>query len=270
MRKLANIQNYPYLKQVLPTDLLHPLLIQALEARNITHLTDLQHKALPSLLGGKNCLLLGEPSSGKTLAYMLPILQNLYELGLQDHRYIMNEANETEMFNNADDIYFQNKKNKTDEFAPIKGALIMTQSKEGANQIYAEGRVLDITNNVRFNRLYSSLQIKSPIVEHITPDKNPVDGKPPKEYDDKEMFEISMSNLTNNASWQHCDVIVSTPLVTATTLKRRNAFAPHSVNPKQIVIDECDILLGSLDINKKVVDILRKFGGKRGSFAKDN
>lgn len=55
----------------------------------------------------------------------------------------------------------------------MKGALIMSYSKELATQIYIQSRKLDITNSVRFNRLTSSLQMKSPIVEFLTPEQKP-------------------------------------------------------------------------------------------------
>ena len=53
----------------------------------------------------------------------------------------------------------------------MKGALIITHVKESVSQIYTQARLLDGTDNIRFNRLTSSLQIKSPIVEFLTPEK---------------------------------------------------------------------------------------------------
>ncbi len=53
----------------------------------------------------------------------------------------------------------------------MKGALIITHVKECVSQIYAQARLLDTTNFIRFNRLTSSLQLKSPIVEFLTPEK---------------------------------------------------------------------------------------------------
>ena len=53
----------------------------------------------------------------------------------------------------------------------MKGALIITHVKESVSQIYAQARLLDTTNCIRFNRLTSSLQLKSPIVEFLTPEK---------------------------------------------------------------------------------------------------
>jgi len=42
----------------------------------------------------------------------------------------MNAANESEMFQNADQIYYKNKKIKNEQISPMKGALIMSYSKE--------------------------------------------------------------------------------------------------------------------------------------------
>lgn len=96
----------------------------------------------------------------------------------------------------------------------------MTYSKELTSQIYRQGRLLDTTDKIRFNRLTSSMQIKSPIVEFLTPDKNSdtknVDNK---EYTQEEIFDISMANVCNNASWALSDVLVATPMTLAHVLK---------------------------------------------------
>lgn len=54
----------------------------------------------------------------------------------------------------------------------MKGAIIVSRSKELINQIYTQARLLDSTNTIRVNRLASALQMKSPVVEHITPEKS--------------------------------------------------------------------------------------------------
>jgi DNA polymerase III gamma/tau subunit len=41
----------------------------------------------------------------------------------------------------------------------------------------------------------------------------------------------------------------------AHVLKDRNAYAPYDINPRVIVIDECDLLLDS-DLEKKVVEVI--------------
>lgn len=85
----------------------------------------------------------------------------------------MNQANEKEMFQNADQIYYRTKKLKSEQISPMKGALILTYSKELATQIYIQSRLLDLTEKVRINRLTSSLQMKTPIVEFLTPEQKP-------------------------------------------------------------------------------------------------
>lgn len=52
-----------------------------------------------------------------------------------------------------------------------KGAIILSHSKELLNQVYVQARYLDIHDRLYINRATSSLQMKSPIVEFITPDK---------------------------------------------------------------------------------------------------
>lgn len=64
------------------------------------------------------------------------------------------------------------------------------------------------------------MQIKSPIVEFITPEKKEGE-KTEKEYTEEEIFEISMANVVNNASWSLSDVLVATPVTLAHVLKQR-------------------------------------------------
>ena len=52
----------------------------------------------------------------------------------------------------------------------MKGALVLSYSKELVNQVYIQARKLDTQNRMLMNRATSSLQMKSPIVEFITPD----------------------------------------------------------------------------------------------------
>lgn len=60
--------------------------------------------------------------------------------------------------------------------------------------------------------------MKSPIVEFITPDKN----KGEKEYNDDELFNISLANVINNASWSLSDVLFSTPVVMSHILESKS------------------------------------------------
>lgn len=76
------------------------------------------------------------------------------------------------MFQNANQLLHSAKKNRTFELGPMKGAIILSRSKELINQIYTQVRLLDSVNSVRVNRMASALQMNSPIVEFITPEKS--------------------------------------------------------------------------------------------------
>jgi hypothetical protein len=60
--------------------------------------------------------------------------------------------------------------------------------------------------------------MKTSIVEHLTPDKNPET----KNYEKEELFNISMSNVANNASWRFTDVLLSTPMTLHHILKMKH------------------------------------------------
>jgi superfamily II DNA/RNA helicase len=114
--------------------------------------------------------------------------------------------------------------------------------------------------------------MKSPIVEFLTPEQKPegAKGEEQKEYTEEEIFDISMANVINNASWSLTDVLITTPMTLSHVLKARQAFAPYDINPAIVVIDEIDLLLDSDEIDKKVIEILKKFATKRGPFAAEN
>ena len=56
------------------------------------------------------------------------------------------------------------------QLATMKGALVLSANKELLNQAYVQARQLDDSKRILMNRARSSLQMKSPIVEFITPD----------------------------------------------------------------------------------------------------
>jgi len=58
---------------------LNPHLIQNLKHHGIITLTNIQSKALPVIMGGKDALIKSQTGSGKTLTYAIPILQQLSE-----------------------------------------------------------------------------------------------------------------------------------------------------------------------------------------------
>jgi len=66
--------------------------------------------------------------------------------------------------------------------------------------------------------------MKSPIVEFLTPEQKPENTKgeeQQKEYTEEEIFDISMANVINNASWSLTDVLISTPMTLSHVLKAR-------------------------------------------------
>ena len=83
--------------------------------------------------------------------------------------------------------------------------------------------------------------MKTPIVEFLTPDPKKGD----KEITEDEMFDISLTNVMNNASWNLTDVIFSTPVIMNYILDRKHKFLPYEINPRTIIIDEFDELMES-------------------------
>ena len=176
----------------------------------------------------------------------MPIINNLnkvkdrleMELGISEEDEQVEKINrgyfrfnmDTEdlMFQNANDLFYQEKRKKklsgfisssqaAQQRSEMKGALVITHSKELINQIYIQARKLDTKNRFLLNRATSSLQMKSPIVEFITPDLKKGD----REYSDDELFNISLTNVINNASWQLSDVLFSTPVVMSHILESK-------------------------------------------------
>lgn len=56
---------------------IHPKLIEILNNEGITHATSFQQEAMPAIHKGKHVLLAAETGCGKTLTYLLPMIQNL-------------------------------------------------------------------------------------------------------------------------------------------------------------------------------------------------
>lgn len=118
----------------------------------------------------------------------------------------------------------------------FKGAVVLSFTKELINQAYVQARLLDPLGLMSINRMTSSLQMKTPIVEHITPE----DDKQPSQEKEADLFEISLANVINNASWAMSDVIMATPVTLAHVMQRRDKFSPFDMNPRIVVLDECD------------------------------
>ena len=80
--------------------------------------------------------------------------------------------------------------------------------------------------------------MNSPIVEFISAAKEKED----EEKAENKMFNISLSNIQNNAAWDLSDIICSTPTTLWHTFSKRQEYAPFNMNPAVIVFDECDTL----------------------------
>lgn len=84
--------NYPTFKELK----VHSRLMSFLEGLGITHLTAVQLTAFPTILKGKDCTVVAPTGSGKTLCYILPILQRLYEI----HDAVRESRNDAESWDN--------------------------------------------------------------------------------------------------------------------------------------------------------------------------
>lgn len=110
----------------------------------------------------------------------------------------------------------------------------------------------------------SSLQMKTPIVEHLTPEgEEHKTSEQQKEEKEADLFEISLTNVINNANWSMSDIIMATPVTLAHVLQRREKFAPFDMNPRIVVLDECDQAYDTENetTRKSLLFILRKFFG---------
>lgn len=124
--------------------------------------------------------------------------------------------------------------------------------------------MLDPLGLMAINRMTSSLQMKTPIVEHITPEDDKKTTEQQRQDKEADLFEISLTNVINNASWSMSDVIMATPVTLAHVLQRRDKFSPFDMNPRVVVLDECDQAYESENdtTKKSLLFILRKFFGQ--------
>jgi len=99
--------------------------------------------------------------------------------------------------------------------------------------------------------------MNSSVVEFITPDKSQEDDKAAGE----KMFNISLTNIQNNASWDLSDILLSTPTTLNHTIGTRAEYAPYNINPAVIIFDECESFYEDLDDKrlKPLNNILKTF-----------
>ena len=107
-------------------------------------MTTIQKKSLPLLIEKTNCLLLSETGTGKSLCYLIPILNEILNSKEQSQN-VTPEENDLKI----------NKR---------KGAIILSPTKELCTQIYSFARRMDKENRVNIMRA-ASLCYKSPIIK---------------------------------------------------------------------------------------------------------
>ena len=75
------------------------------------------------------------------------------------------------------------------------------------------------------------------------------------------MFNISLTNIQNNATWDLSDIILSTPTTLSHTISKRNEYAPYNINPAVIIFDECENFYEDPDDKrlKPLTNILKTF-----------
>jgi len=174
-----------------------------------------------------------------------------------------------ELFLNAEDLYYDRKyaskrRNKMDLLnnSQMRGAFIVSSSRELLNQIYSLIRRLDVTNTLSVNRVGSSVQLFSPIVEHLTMGS---DFRNKRELMTREIDTVSVKNLVNNANWNLNDIMLVTPMVLKFLLDDMRRYDPYGLNPSIIALDEFDLLFTNPGMEDPMLQILRKFGGTRDS-----
>jgi len=211
----------PYFTSKKFTELdIKPNLKQALQNQGYKYLTEIQALSMDAILKGKNSLLLSETGSGKTLCYVVPIINQIYKRLAQPE-------------------------NKN----PMRGALILAPTKELCSQIYATFRKLDQEHIIRITRTGS--------IMHIAPVVHLLDQR----IDPDQLREISQQNMVNALTWSEWDVVVSTPVKLDNLFSMKDKKDPYDVNPKTVVLDEYDLLLGEENIAKATTNILRRFAG---------
>lgn len=203
---------------------LHPDLLKNLTKLGYTSMTEIQKLSLQHLLSGKNTALLSESGSGKSLAYLIPILDHL----------------------------LKTKSSSASEPDPKKpsGAVIISATKELACQGYAHFRKLDPTNALSANRLGSIVHL-SGIVQFLS-----------ENNDSNDLSAISQICVTESTVWSKIDALFTTPLqfddITATKEKLNRL----DINPKFIVIDEFDIMFSDKTFANAMRNILRRYAAK--------
>lgn len=179
---------------------INPAIIDRMTEQEMTYMTNAQSKCFQNILSNYQTLNLAETGSGKTLMYLLPIINNIYS-----------------KYNNPSKNHFK-----------MKGALIITSTKELCNQIYRDIKMLDSEGKVNVTRLGSISSITPLIKNYDKIKENKID------------YDVATENLSNYLNFDDMDIVISTPQQ-IDTLIRSNKI--KSLNPKYVVIDEADNLM---------------------------
>ena len=79
---------------------------------------------------------------------------------------------DTELFKNADRIAIEAMQCDKNSVSHSKGGLIITSNLALVNNTYRMARLLDASGRIRINRMGSSMQMTTPIVEILSPDED--------------------------------------------------------------------------------------------------
>ena len=133
---------------------LHQELRPGLKRLGISQLTDFQARALPPLLDSKNVLLASETGTGKSVAYMISVLDKIYR---ETHRqsiinYLKDKGFEF-IFNSGRQIIPYEKNTS------MHGAMILVPNHELVNHTYKMLRYLDSNSLLNMHRTNSMADI---------------------------------------------------------------------------------------------------------------
>ena len=194
---------------------------QSLIKNGFESLSKAQSLALPKILEQKNTIIHAEPGSGKTLSYVIPILNHIFSRS-------------------------KSKKHLNEE---MKGAIIVAPTKEICIQIYSFFRILDPQNLAQITRA-GSLSHFVPIVPYL-------DQNSPENI----VREVAFKSIVSTVEWKTLDILITTPSQLESILEAKDKTDAYNVNPKYIVFDEYDLLLGEEGLAKPCRNVLRRFAG---------
>jgi len=129
--------------------------LQVLNKRKITEPTPIQHQAIPAIMSGNDCIGIAQTGTGKTLAFALPMVEDLAEGGtaivLAPTRELAQQIQET--------FLWFDKSHKVTSTVVVGGASMHRQIQELRKKpkvvVATPGRMIDLLNQgvVRFSKL---------------------------------------------------------------------------------------------------------------------